>query len=118
MNPMAKLPPKFKELEEQFGDWILPTHQDHALKRGNSTLAELTRLYEGIDPYLEAMLDYMDQYPLDQQPDDAKNLWLLICAYIEIAQAVERWQAPKQPEAIDNVRIRRVINHDSSALII
>jgi hypothetical protein len=115
---MAKLPVRFKDLEEQFGEWILPTHQDHALKRGNSTISELTRVYEGIDPHLEEMLAYIDQYPLDKLPDDAKNTWLLVCAYIEIAQAVERWGAPKQPDAIDNVRIRRVINHDSSPLII
>ena len=73
---MSTLPAEFADLEP-FSDWCLESERERYAKRLSSTMPELQAFYDAAFPHLEAAIEYLDQYPLDALPEDAKHLlWL------------------------------------------
>lgn len=101
----AGLPEQFNDLE-QFIGWALPTERGRNLKRRTSTYAEIKALYDTVLPRMEAIIAYLNQFPLDQMPEDAARLLNITLSLAEIAPAVEFYQ---QPEVIDGFPAERFI---------
>ena len=72
----ALLPPDFADLEP-YADWALPTEGARYAKRLASTMDELQAFYDAAFPRLEAATAYLEQFGMDNLPDDGKRLlWL------------------------------------------
>ena len=69
----AALPGEFADLE-QFAAWALPTERERNARRRASPMAEINALYEAVLPRMDAIIEYLNQFPLDALPDDAKRL--------------------------------------------
>jgi len=86
-------------------DWSLATQRERERQRSASTAGELTTLYQVLLPRLDAMLEYLNQYELDQLPADAKRLFYLSLSFAEIAPFVECYKSePRVPNSFDESR--------------
>ena len=92
------LPAEFAELE-QYSDWILATEPQRYAKRLASTMAEMQAFYDAAFPRMEAALTYLDAFPLDQLPDEARDLLYLLQSLVTVSFPVEVWGQPHVPDS-------------------
>lgn len=87
------LPPEFADLEPlaQAG-WCLDTEIERTRKRRTSTTETLRAFYTQVRPRLEAVLEYLDRYPLDGLSPQQANLLNLTLSMTEVAFAVEKYR--------------------------
>jgi len=100
------LPAQFKDLEPFVATWALATERERNRKRLSSTMEDIQAFYNALLPRMEAMIEYLNQFPLEQMPEDAKRLFHLSLSLAEVANAVELF---KQPDVIDGFDPERFI---------
>ena len=94
----ALLPKQFAELEPHAREWCLATETERYRKRVASTPAELQAFYDAFFPRTQEALDYCDQYPMDDLPDEVLNLMRLLYSMVTVAAAVETWRRGRIPD--------------------
>jgi hypothetical protein len=95
---MATLPAEFADLE-RFADWCLEFERERYAKRLSSSMAELQAFYDAAFPRLEAAMEYLNQYDLDELPDDAQRLLWLCYSLVNVSFPVEVWRQPRVPDS-------------------
>ncbi|MGN2639961.1 hypothetical protein ACTD5D_28100 [Nocardia takedensis] len=100
MSP-SMLPPAFAEFEEFAPTWCLATESERWTRRTRSSMAELNAFYDAFFPRLDDAIVYCDKFPLDDLPEDALNLLLLVYSLVTVAMAVEIFQQPLPVDAAD-----------------
>jgi hypothetical protein len=103
----VSLPEPFQRLAP-FSAWALPTERERRAKRLSSSMEEIQAFYDALFPQLEAVVAYLDQFPLDQLPEEAQSLYHLMLSLVEVTSAVELYHHPQIFEAIEPTRFRRV----------
>jgi hypothetical protein len=98
MPATSVLPAEFADLEP-FSDWALHGERARYAKRIASTMDELQAFYDVAFPRTEAAMEYLDQFALDDLPDDAKHLLWLYCALVTVSFPVEAWRQPRVPDS-------------------
>ena len=104
-----QLPAAFTDLEP-FMAWSLTTESERQQKRMSSTMAEIQAFYETILPRMDAIISYLDQFPLDVMPADAQRLLHLTFSLAEVASAVELFKQPSVAEGYDATRFVQTHN--------
>ena len=103
------LPKDFADLEPVASrGWAIPTERERNIKRCGSTLEELQEVYDAILPRIDDMLAYLNGFPLDDMPEDAKRLLHLTFALAEINVAVERFHQVTVPNGFASERLTPV----------
>lgn len=102
----AILPEQFADLEQYVGVWALPTERQRNRKRMASTIGDLRAFYDSMMPRMDAIMEYLNQFPLDNIPDGARELFYLTLSLAEVANAVELF---KQPGVVDGYDPERFI---------
>jgi hypothetical protein len=98
-SPLSrKLPEKFSDLERFADKWCLQKETDRWDTRMGSEFPELQEFYDAGMARLDEALEYIDQYPLQDMPDDALNLMYLLYSLITISFTVECWGQVKIPD--------------------
>jgi len=92
------LPAEFADLEP-FADWAIPTEGARYAKRLSSTMDELQTFYDAAFPRLDAGASYLEQFDVNDTPDDAKRLLWLFCSLVTVSFPVEVWRQPKVPDS-------------------
>lgn len=95
---VKQLPADFADLAT-FSDWILATEPERYSKRLASTMPEMQALYDAAFPRLEEAMTYLDKFPLDEMPDDARHLTHLMQSLIMVSFPVEVWKQPRVPDS-------------------
>jgi hypothetical protein len=95
----ARLPKEFADLESFAADWCLPGEPARYAKRLASSMAEMQAFYDAITGRAEAAMKYLDQYTLDDMPQEALNLMHLLFSMITVSFAVECWREPRVPDS-------------------
>ena len=95
---MSTFPPEFADLEP-FADWAVWGEKARYAKRIASTMDELQAFYDAAFPRMDAALEYLDQFSLDDMPEDAVHLLWLYCALITVSFPVEAWRQPTVPDS-------------------
>ena len=95
---MPTLPSDFADLEP-FVEWAIPTERARYNKRVASTMDEMQAFYDVALPRMEDALVYLEQYAMDDLPDDAKHLLWLYCALVTVSFPVEVWRQPRVPDS-------------------
>lgn len=99
------LPSQFADLEPLAGVWSLATQREREKKRASSTPEELRSLYDTLLPRLDALLDYLNQFPLDHLSEDACRLLYLTLSFAEVAPYVECYRGqPHVPNSFEETR--------------
>jgi hypothetical protein len=92
------LPAEFSDLGPYAG-FALPTAKERYAKRVSSTMPELQAFYDAAFPRMEEAMSYLEQYSMDDLPDDATNLLWLYCALVTVSFPVEVWRQPRVPDS-------------------
>jgi hypothetical protein len=93
-----QLPTEFADLEP-FAEWALPTEAQRYAKRLSSSMEEMQGFYDAALPRLADAAAYLNQFPLDQMPDDAHRLLLVCYSLINISFPIEAWRQPRVPDS-------------------
>jgi len=92
------LPAEFSDLEK-YSDWVLPTEPERYAKRLASSMEEMQDFYDAAFPRIQDAMRYIDQYPIDDLPEQAKNLELLYFSLINVTFPIEVWSQPRVPDS-------------------
>lgn len=103
--PEARLPEQFKDLE-QWMAWSLETEGERSDHRQASAMEDITAFYEAMLARTEEVLSYLEQFNLEDLPDDARRLFYLTLSLAEVAPAVEQFG---QPSVVDGYDIKRFV---------
>jgi hypothetical protein len=95
----SMLPSEFSDLEPFAAKWCVATEHDRYAERLASTMDEMQAFYDACFPRAEAAIEYCDQFPLDEMPDDALNLLRLLYSLITVSFPVEAWRQPHVPDS-------------------
>jgi len=95
---MSLLPAEFADLEP-FAEWAIPTERARYEKRLSKTMDELQGFYDAAFARLDAGTSYLEQYDLNDMPDEAKRLVWLFCSLVTVSFPVEVWRQPKVPDS-------------------
>lgn len=100
------LPAPFADLDPLTEKWSLATQQERENRRRSSTPTEIRTVYDTLLPRMDAMLDYLNQYTLDNLPEEAKHLMYLTFALAEVAPYVECYNCiPQIPNSFEDTRL-------------
>jgi len=97
------LPSRFKDLE-RFIDWSIPTSGGRTAKRVASQIEEVRIFYDAILPDAEDILDYLNQFPLKEMPEDASRLMNMMLSLAEIATCIEFYNSTDVPKGVSHSR--------------
>ena len=100
------LPAGFEDLERFAASWALPSERERNRQRLSSSMAEIQELYDTLLPRIEKIIEYLNQFPIDNMPEDATRLLHLSLSLAEVAPAVEFY---KQPEVVDGFPADRFV---------
>ena len=95
----ALLPSEFADLEQYAEKWSLASEHDRYQVRLASSMDEMHAFYDAAFPRMEAAMVYLDQFPLDELPDDATNLLHLLYSLVNVSFPVETWHQPNVPDS-------------------
>jgi len=95
---VTAFPAEFADLEP-YAAWAVPTEGARYAKRLASTMDELQAFYDAAFPRLEDATGYLDQFPLDALPDDARRLLWVYSALVTVSFPVEVWRQPRVPDS-------------------
>ena len=101
----SPLPAPFQDLEP-FVDWALAKESQRTHKRLASTIEEIQAFYEAMLPRIEAIMEHLNQFPLEHMPADAERLFHMSLSLIEVSMAVELF---KQPGVINGFDVSRFV---------
>ena len=103
----TQLPSEFSDLE-QFAHWALPTSVERNKKRIESSMSEINAFYNAMLPRLEKAVAYLDQFSLQEMPQDAQRLLFLALSLAEVSIAVELFHEPKVTGGCDPALFKTV----------
>ena len=92
------LPTEFADLEP-FAAWALETEAERYAKRLSSSMDELQTFYDVAMPRMEAACQYLEQYAVDDLPEEGVNLLWLYCSLVTVSFPIEVWRQPRVPDA-------------------
>jgi hypothetical protein len=93
------LPPQFADLEQFAERWCLVTEHERYAQRMASDMDEMQSLYDAMSARADEAMTYCDQFPLDEMPDDARNLLYLLFSMVMVSFPVECWGQPRVPDS-------------------
>jgi hypothetical protein len=97
------LPAPFRDLEPHLA-WALESEGEREARRLASTIEELRAFYDAMMPRIEKIVEYLNQFALDEMPADARRLLDLAFSWTEIASAVEIYRQPRVINGLDPLR--------------
>ena len=101
----AQLPEPFRDLDH-FIAWSLPLERERQRKRLASNMDEIRALYDTMLPRMADIIGYLNEFPLDDLPEDAERLLHLCFSFVEVASATVIFG---QPAVIDGFDAERFV---------
>ena len=104
-NPESSsvLPAPFVGLEP-FVHWSLATERERFMARESSSREELQMFYDAMMPRMAGIAEYLNRFPLDHMPEDARRLLHMALSVVEVSIATELYRQPKAVNGFDRAR--------------
>ncbi|KWF24844.1 hypothetical protein WT56_00755 [Burkholderia pseudomultivorans] len=87
------MPEGFDALEPFLDRWSAATSHERWINRSATPYPEIVAFYDAMSERAEEATVYLEQFPLDDMPESARNLFRLLLAMCHAAIAVEMHQA-------------------------
>jgi hypothetical protein len=101
------LPPEFADLDRFVRDWALGTEKDRFFKVLATPIEELRVFFDAMLPRAEAIIVYLDRFPLDDLPPDARILYDLLVTFVETAHPIElKWKSTDLEDTVPAEKLR------------
>ena len=102
---MTGLPDRFSGLEPFVADWALSNERDRFQKLMATSIESLREFYDAMMPRAEEIADYLNDFDLDNMPDDARTLFFLLITFVETAHPIElKWNTTDIDDAFPSDR--------------
>ena len=101
----SALPAGFADLEP-YAEWAQPTETARNHKRVDAALADIEAFANAMLPRLDEICGYLDAYPLDAMPNDARRLYYMLLSVAEVSPSTEGYRAPRVPYGYDSRRFQ------------
>ena len=108
------LPQQFKDLEAFAAKWALATEPERVKKRCSSSIEEIKSFYDAMFPRLEAVIEHLNQFSLNELPETEKRLLYLAFSFAEISLSVEVFGEPGVPYGYDPTRYSCTVDGNPS----
>jgi hypothetical protein len=92
------MPAQFADLEP-FAGWILENQPERYGKRLASTMEEMQAFYDAAFARFPDIIEYCNQFSLDDMPEPARKMMFLAFSIIEVSFPVECWRQPRVPDS-------------------
>jgi len=86
--------PDFSELTPFIEIWGLESAHARLDRRSTASMDELVAFHRAIVPRLAEIIDFLNQFPLDEIPDEHKPLAYAALAICEVDDPIHLWKAP------------------------
>ena len=96
----------FSELENYIDRWGLESPADRLRQRVDSTLDELKDFYNAVSPRTEEIIEYLNQFHINEIPEKDRPLAWMILALCEVDDAIHMWKAANLDYISDPVHWR------------
>jgi hypothetical protein len=93
------LPEKFSDLEPFAARWCIPTEAARYAARLNSTMTDMQAFYDAAFPRVRDAMAHLDQFPLDDLPEQEEQLLYLVYSFVMVSLPVEVWHQPRVIDA-------------------
>ena len=93
------LPDEFGDLERFAADWVLPTERERYAKRLSSSMDQMQAFYDAASARAQPAIKYLNQFELDDLPEQAQNLLFLLYSLVMVSFPIEVWKQPHVPDA-------------------
>ena len=90
----SQLPGQFEDLEPFVG-WALPDEVGRSRKRASSPMVEIQAFYDALLPRMEAVMGFLNGFPLSELSPEAERLLQMVLSLAEIGPAVEFYGEPR-----------------------
>ena len=98
--------PDFNELQPWIDSWGLPSARERLHRRVDSELREMQAFYDAVSPRLEEIIEYLNQFPVDDIPEDDMKLAWMVLGLCEVDDALHVWKAANLDYISDPVNWR------------
>lgn len=102
------LPEAFQGLEPFVEKWALSREVERNRQRRSSTIEQLQEFYDAMLPRMDEIVSYLNQFSLDEMPEDAERLLHMGLSLMEVAPAIELLGEPDESGVFDAERFRIV----------
>ena len=92
------LPPEFSDLEPFTATWCLATEPERFAQRLAVPMDEMQAFYDAVTARAQDAMTYLDEFPLDDMPEDAKNLLHLLLSMVMVSFPIECWGQSRVPD--------------------
>jgi hypothetical protein len=103
MSSEIVLPSEFAALQP-FVHWALPTETARNHHRHESTAAEIEAFAAAMLANFDAIVARLNEFPLDEMPENWRPLYWMLLSLAEVAPAVEFYHGPQVPDGYDTHR--------------
>ena len=100
----AMLPNEFADLERFADTWCLASQAERHGQRVRSRMPDLEDFYQAMLPRMDAIAGHLNEFPLDELGEAARNLLNLSLSFIEVSLAVELFHEPDDSRALPHGR--------------
>ena len=104
MTVDAMLPEDFADLEKFAETWSLPTQAERHGQRVSSAMQDLEDFYQTMLSRMDAIAEYLNQFPLEELSASSQNLLNLSLSFIEVSLAVELFHEPDDSRGLPHGR--------------
>lgn len=102
------VPDRFEDLNAFAETWALATEAERNAKRRSSTMEEIRAFYHAMLSRMDEIVAYLNQYPLDNMPEEATRLLYLALSFMEVSPAVELFGEPDETGIFPAERLKMI----------
>lgn len=99
--------PDTSDIISEIKEWALETTEIRLIKRMNSTIEEINAFHFAMAPKLPAIIDYLNQFKLEDLEGEDLELSRAALAMCEVDNAVHKWKRPILSTGIDSLRMTK-----------
>lgn len=100
------LPAQFLDLVPYTAQWALGSQQDRHVALMGCSIEGLRPFYQALLGRMDEIVEYLNQFPLDAMPEEARNLFDLAMTWAETAHPIDlRWKTTDIDDSFPASRI-------------
>lgn len=106
----ARLPAGFDDLDRFVDKWALPNERLRNHERLQSSMEEIRTFYDAMASRMDAAVEHLNQFSVDDMPEDSRRLFQLALSFMEVSHAVEVWGTPDIDDSFPADRLEFMID--------
>ena len=84
--------PDFSDLSGFIGTWGLETAPERLNNRSTANLSEMQAFYDAVTPRLEEIIEFLNQFPVNEIPEEFRPIANMALAVCEVDDAINLWK--------------------------